>query len=139
MHRPTSVLVGAGTALLLAGLIAAPVVHAQGSAPKPATCGTKENPPEISVTDPAVQGGCIAIDRTKGNCHSCHKIEGINYGNIAPPLIGMKARFPDETKLRAQVWDATKANPNSVMPPFGRHGILSEDEIDKVVKFLLTL
>ncbi len=39
----------------------------------------------------------------------------------------------------AQVWDAGVANPRTVMPPFGRHGILSEDEIDKVVEFLLTL
>lgn len=135
MRRPTSVIVGAGAALLLASLMATPVVHAQGAAPKADVCNNKENPP----TDPAVQGGCVAVDRTKGNCHSCHMINGINFGNIAPPLVGMKARFPDEKKLRDQVWDATKANPNTVMPPFGRHGILSEDEVNKVVKFLLTL
>lgn len=137
MRRSTSVIVGAGAALLLASLMAAPVVHAQGAAPKADVCNNKENPP----TDPAVQGGCVAIDRTKGNCHSCHMINGINFGNVAPPLIGsyLKGRGFDEKKLRDQVWDATKANANSVMPPFGRHGILSEDEIDKVVKFLLTL
>lgn len=66
-------------------------------------------------------------------------IAGINYGDIAPPLVAMKQRFPDKAKLRAQLWDASVANPNTVMPPFGRHSILSEDEIDKVVEFLLTL
>lgn len=137
MRRPTSVIVGVAAALLLGNLTT--VAHANGSAPTPATCGTKENPPAVPVTDPAVQGGCIAIDRTKGNCHSCHIIKGINNGNIAPPLVAMKARFPDAAKLKSQVYDATRTNPKSYMPPFGRHGILSDDEIDKVVAFLLTL
>jgi len=135
MRKTASIILGASTAALLLGsLLTAPVSLAQG-APKPAVCNDKANPP----TDPAVVGGCVAIDRTKGNCHSCHLIAGINYGDIAPPLVSMKQRFPDKAKLRAQVWDATAVNPKTVMPPFGRHGILSEDEIDKVVEFLLTL
>lgn len=86
------------------------------------------------------QGKEIAFDRKKGNCLACHQIEGGSLaGNIGPPLVAMKARFPDKAKLRAQIWDATKANPNSIMPPFGRHDILSEDEIDKVVEFIYTL
>lgn len=136
MRKTASVILGAGTtALLLGSLLMAPASLAQGSAPKGPVCNDKANPP----TDPAVQGGCVAIDRKKGNCHSCHMIAGINYGNVAPPLVSMKQRFPDKAKLRAQVWDAGVANPKTVMPPFGRHGILSEDEIDKVVEFLLTL
>jgi sulfur-oxidizing protein SoxX len=90
-----------------------------------------------SVVD---QGMELAFDRKKGNCLACHQIEGGNLaGNIGPPLIAMKARFPDKSKLRAQVWDATKANPNSIMPPFGRQQILSESEIDKVVEFIYGL
>lgn len=86
------------------------------------------------------QGKEISFDRKKGNCLACHQIEGGSLaGNIGPPLVAMKARFPDKSKLRAQIWDATKANPNSMMPPFGRHDILSEDEIDKVVEFIYTL
>jgi sulfur-oxidizing protein SoxX len=27
-------------------------------------------------------------------------------------------------------------NPNTIMPPFGRHWILSEDEIDAVVAYI---
>ena len=136
MRKSASIILGASTAALLFGsLLTAPVSFAQGSAPKSEVCNNKENPP----TDAAVQGGCVAIDRTKGNCHSCHMIAGINYGDIAPPLVAMKQRFPDKAKLRAQVWDASVANPNTVMPPFGHHSILSEDEIDKVVEFLLTL
>jgi sulfur-oxidizing protein SoxX len=51
----------------------------------------------------------------------------------------MQARFPDKARLRAQIWDPTISNPNSIMPPFGLHGILSEDEIDKVVEFVHSL
>jgi sulfur-oxidizing protein SoxX len=136
MRKTASILLGVSTATLLLGsLFTAPVAGAQGSAPSAKVCGDKENPPKDVVT----QGGCIAIERTKGNCHSCHVVKGINYGNVAPPLVSMKARFPDKAKLRDQVSDASKANPKTVMPPFGRHGILSEDEIDKVVEWLLTL
>ena len=136
MRKTASIILGASTAALLLGsLLVAPASFAQGSAPKSDVCNNKETPP----TEPAVQGGCIAVDRTKGNCHSCHMIQGINFGNIAPPLVAMKQRFPDKAKLRAQVWDATVSNPRSVMPPFGKHGILSEEEVDKVVEFLLTL
>jgi sulfur-oxidizing protein SoxX len=136
MRKTASVIMGASTvALLLGSLLTAPVSLAEGSAPKSSVCKDKENPP----ADVAVQGGCVAIDRKKGNCFACHAIAGIGSGNIAPPLIGMKARFPDKAKLRAQVWDSTAINPRSAMPPFGRHAILSEQEIDKVVEFLLTL
>jgi sulfur-oxidizing protein SoxX len=86
------------------------------------------------------QGKAIAFDRKKGNCLACHQIEGGDLpGNIGPPLVAMKARFPDKAKLRAQIWDPTKSNRNSVMPPFGRQQVLSEGEIDKVVEFIYTL
>jgi sulfur-oxidizing protein SoxX len=86
------------------------------------------------------QGKNIAFDRKKGNCLACHQIEGGSLaGNIGPPLVAMKARFPDKSKLRAQIWDSNKNNPNSMMPPFGRQRILSESEIDKIVEFIYTL
>jgi len=100
------------------------------------------SPQLASAADVSVvkQGKQIAFDRKKGNCLACHQIEGGDLpGNIGPPLVAMKARFPDKAKLRAQIWDSTKNNPNSMMPPFGRHQILTEDEIDKVVEFIYTL
>lgn len=136
MRKTASIILGASTAAILLGsLLTAPVSLAQGSAPKGSVCKDKANPP----TDAAVLGGCVAIDRKKGNCFICHNIAGISSGNVAPPLVSMKARFPDKAKLRAQVWDATALNPNTSMPPFGKHGILNEKEIDQVVEFLLTL
>ena len=86
------------------------------------------------------EGKQIAVNRKKGNCLACHVMgDGALPGNIGPPLVAMKARFPDKNTLRAQIWDATKKNPNSMMPPFGRHGVLTEEEVDKVVKYIYSL
>lgn len=86
------------------------------------------------------KGKAVAEDRVKGNCLACHAMgDGTLPGNIGPPLIAMKARFPDKAKLRAQIWDATVANPNTIMIPFGRHRVLSEEEIDQIVEYIYTL
>ena len=86
------------------------------------------------------QGKKIAFDRKKGNCLACHQIDdGSLPGNIGPPLVAMKARYPDKEKLREQIYDPTKNNPQTVMPPFGKNKILSKDEIDKVVDYIYTL
>jgi sulfur-oxidizing protein SoxX len=86
------------------------------------------------------KGREVAFSRTKGNCLACHVMDdGTLPGNIAPPLVGMKLRYPDKAKLRAQIWDATAVNPNTIMPPFGRFRILSEEEIDEVVAYVYTL
>jgi len=87
-----------------------------------------------------VQGKEIAFDRSKGNCLACHAIaDGQLPGNIGPPLVAMKLRFPDRALLRAQIWDATNRNPDSIMPPFGKHRILTGEEIDLVVEYLYSL
>jgi len=85
-------------------------------------------------------GQSIAFDRSKGNCLACHAIaDGESPGNIGPELSNMKQRYPDIQLLRDRIWDETKFNPYTVMPPFGKHKILSEDEIDQVVKFIYSL
>ena len=86
------------------------------------------------------QGKEIALDRNKGNCLSCHMMdEGEQPGNSGPPLVMMKARFPDRSTLRSQIWDPQEQNPSSVMPPYGRHHILSEDELDLLVDYIHSL
>jgi len=85
-------------------------------------------------------GKTIAFDRNAGNCLACHAIDdGELPGNSGPPLIQMQQRFPERDVLRKQVWDATVRNPNTVMPPYGKHMILTEEQIDQVVDYLLTL
>ena len=86
------------------------------------------------------EGKEVAFHRQKGNCLACHKIAGGDLpGNIGPELVNMKARYPDKAKLRAQIWDATTVNPNTIMPPFGKHKMLSEKEIDLVTDFIYSL
>jgi len=86
------------------------------------------------------KGKALSYDRKKGNCLACHAMDdGKLAGNIGPPLVSMKLRFPDKAKLRAQVWDASARNGNTIMPPFGRHKMLSEDQIDQIVEYIYTL
>ena len=90
--------------------------------------------------DMIAEGKRISFDRKLGNCLSCHAIAGGQApGNIGPPLIAMKARFPDKKVLRDQIWDATARNPNTMMPPFGKHNALTEEQIDAVVEYIYTL
>ncbi|MFW2374479.1 MAG: sulfur oxidation c-type cytochrome SoxX [Gammaproteobacteria bacterium] len=98
--------------------------------------------PAVAQTEPSAieQGRAIAFDRKKGNCLACHQIEGGSLpGNIGPPLIAMKDRFPDKDVLRSQINDSRKSNPATIMPPFGPHEVLSQAEIDKVVEFIHSL
>ncbi|GAA0687443.1 sulfur oxidation c-type cytochrome SoxX [Marinobacterium maritimum] len=116
MRRLTTALCAATAALTLSG---------------PLMAATQEELIEL--------GRAVYHDKTRGNCISCHNINDpiANLpGNQGPMMIAMKQRFPDKHKLRAQVWDATVANPLSIMPPIGKHWILSEDEIDAVVEYI---
>ena len=94
----------------------------------------------VASADMVAEGKKVAFDRKKGNCMTCHMMAGATLaGNIGPPLIAMKARFPDKAKLRAQIWDPTAKNPDTMMPPFGLHRILSEKEIDLVTEYIYSL
>ena len=88
----------------------------------------------------AAEGQKLAFDRGKGNCLTCHEIKGGDLpGTIGPPLKDIKSKYPDRSELVAIVTDETKRNPQTVMPPFGRNRILTEQEINAVVDFLQTL
>ena len=107
-----------------------------------AVVGLLNSPLALSAAHGAkvAEGKKVAFDRKKGNCLSCHAIAGGQAaGNLGPPLVAMKARFPDKQALRAQIWDATNRNPATPMPPFGKHNILSDKEIDLVTEFIHSL
>jgi sulfur-oxidizing protein SoxX len=92
-----------------------------------------------SAQSPPPPGQTLAFDRGKGNCLTCHDIKGGDApGNVGPPLADMKTRFPDRKELIAIVFDETKRNPQTAMPPFGRNLILSNEEIEAIVDFLYT-
>jgi sulfur-oxidizing protein SoxX len=87
----------------------------------------------------AADGKKLALDRSKGNCLTCHVIKGGDLpGTIGPELKDLKAKY-DRNELIAIVTDETKRNPQTVMPPFGRNRILTDQEIGAIVDFLQTL
>jgi len=99
-------------------------------------------PLTVSAADDAdlTKGKELAFNKKKGNCLACHDIAGGKLpGNIGPPLVAMKARYPDYEKLKSQISDARKNNPNTIMIPFGPYYVLSAKEIDLISKFIYTL
>lgn len=100
-------------------------------------------PSALAQIEVGEDGKTLAFNRAKGNCLACHGFptlsDATQTGNSGPPLIAMQARFPDKAVLRAKIWDATTSHPASFMPPFGKHHVLSEEEIDKVVDFVQSL
>jgi sulfur-oxidizing protein SoxX len=96
--------------------------------------------PDNACAQSAAEGQKLAFDRGKGNCLTCHVIKGGDLpGTIGPELKDIKSKYPDRNELVAIVSDETKRNPETVMPPFGRNRILTEQEINAVVDFLQTL
>ncbi len=106
----------------------------------------------------ADEGYKLITDRKKGNCVACHMIqapdgsENQQAGNAGPPLHildangeksvmpgYMKMRFPNRADLYNQIYDATKKNPNSLMPPFGSFNILNEAEINSIMDYLYSI
>ena len=101
---------------------------------------------EAAVTNIASQvdkGRAIFLDERKGNCAACHKAPNDaavkTKSNIGMPLEAVKARYPDRAKLRDAIWDLSKSVPNTIMPPYGKNRILSDDEIDSLVIYLETI
>jgi sulfur-oxidizing protein SoxX len=88
----------------------------------------------------AAEGRKLAFDRGKGNCLTCHVMKGGELpGTIGPELKDIKSKYPDRNDLVAILHDETRRNPQTVMPPFGRNRILTEQEINAIVDFLQTL
>ncbi|HEY2528531.1 MAG TPA: sulfur oxidation c-type cytochrome SoxX [Xanthobacteraceae bacterium] len=103
--------------------------------------------------DPA-RGRAIVADQNVGLCLLCHSgpfPEDKFQGNIAPELTGVGSRL-SEGQLRLRIVDASKLNPNTIMPPFYRldhltrvapaysdKPVLTAEQIEDVVAYLLTL
>jgi L-cysteine S-thiosulfotransferase len=102
--------------------------------------GTAAVPGLARAQSAVAEGQKLAFDRGKGNCLTCHVIKGGDLpGTIGPELKGIKSKYPERSELVAILTDETKRNPQTVMPPFGRNRILTEQEINAIVDFLQTL
>jgi len=94
----------------------------------------------VAAQSSVAEGQKLAFDRNKGNCLTCHDIKGGDLpGTIGPPLKDIKSKYPDRNELVAILNDETKRHPLTIMPPFGRNLILTEQEINAIVDFLQTL
>ena len=106
-----------------------------------------------TVGDPE-RGRAIVGNRQVGLCLLCHTgpfPEEHFQGNLAPDLTGAGARA-SAGQLRLRIVDASRLNPNTIMPPYYRvdglervaasfrgKPILSAEQIEDVVAFLVTL
>ena len=92
---------------------------------------------------PSAQGRDIFLRADKGNCIACHQVpEGAGpstRADLGPRLEGARMRALGKAKVREIIVDPTLANPDTVMPPYGRHHILSDAEIDRLVDYLNAL
>jgi sulfur-oxidizing protein SoxA len=97
--------------------------------------------PTRSTGDP-LEGRALFRDRAKGPCTGCHLVPGDDVwpaGSVGPDLstIGDR-RLPDQY-LYQLLWDPRVVFPNTAMPPWGRNGLLTSDEIVHLVAYLQTL
>ena len=87
-------------------------------------------------------GRQLALDKNRGNCADCHQFPndpGVEtHATVGPPISGIKARFTSRIALTNLVKDPMAVNPDTIMPPYGRHRILTEREIDAIVDYLYT-
>ena len=84
-------------------------------------------------------------------CHSGPFPEERFQGNLAPSLAGVGSRL-SEAQIRLRIVDASRVNPQTIMPPYFRteglervapayrgKTVLSAQQIEDVVSFLVTL
>lgn len=130
-------------------------IPAAGEALTPFTVVGDAIPGSLTGTkgDPA-RGRAIVTNRQVGLCLLCHSgpfPEERLQGNMAPDLAGTGARW-SEGQLRLRIVDASRLNPDTMMPPYyrvdGLHRVapafrgkpvLSAEQIEDVVAFLATL
>lgn len=100
------------------------------------------------------RGEALVRDRERGNCLICHRGADPSepfQGTIGPPLAGVGARL-DAGQIRLRLVDASRVNPQTVMPPYFRtedlHDVapayrgkpaLTAQEIEDVVSYLASL
>ncbi len=89
---------------------------------------------------PALTGAEIFARADKGNCIACHQVPKgagpATRADFGPALEGRRMHELGRAALRALIVDPMRANPDTVMPPYGRHRILDDAEIDRVVDYL---
>ncbi len=114
-----------------------------------------------SIPEPLVAGGGdpvegrrIFVDRKAGHCVLCHRVAGLDapfQGDLGPSLSSVGARL-SSGQIRLRIVDASRVNPDTVMPPYYRskdleqvapayrgQTALSASEVEHLVAWLATL
>jgi sulfur-oxidizing protein SoxX len=102
----------------------------------------------------ATRGKIVFVQREKGHCILCHALPDPEVrfaGNVGPPLAGVGSRL-SAAQLRGRIVDPTQHEPDSVMPayyrtsnlnrvarPYASRTVLSAQDIEDVIAYLLTL
>ena len=110
--------------------------------------------PLTGAAGDASRGRAIVLDRHVGLCLLCHSgpfPEERFQGNLAPSLAGVGARL-SAGQIRLRIVDASRVNPQTIMPPYFRTDglqhvapayrgktVLTAQQIEDVVAFLTTL
>jgi L-cysteine S-thiosulfotransferase len=110
--------------------------------------------PLTATPGDAARGRAIVVNRRVGLCLLCHSgpfPEERLQGNLAPDLAGTGSRW-SAAQLRLRLVDASRLNPETIMPPYYRidgldrvapafrdKPIFSAQQIEDVVAFLATL
>src|SRR5262249_24887453 len=105
-----------------------------------------KEPRKISgpITGDAKKGAEMVADRNRGgSCLACHVMGpagGANLpGDVGPDLSEIANAGREDEWLFNCVYDARVYNPETVMPPWGSHGLFDDQEINDIVAFLKTL
>jgi sulfur-oxidizing protein SoxA len=95
------------------------------------------------IVGDANKGRALAFDRSRGGaCLACHIMgpASVNVpGNVGPDLSEIGAAGREDEWLYNYIYDPRVYNPESVMPPWGAHGVFNEEEIGHLVVFLKSL
>ena len=86
------------------------------------------------------EGEKIFNTKKLGNCLACHDVNGKKIdgpGSFGPKLQYLSA-WPEKA-LYDKIYDPYTTNPISAMPPFGKNGWLSDEQIKAVVAYLKTV
>jgi L-cysteine S-thiosulfotransferase len=110
--------------------------------------------PLTDVVGEATRGRAIVGNRSVGLCLLCHSgpfPEERFQGTLAPSLKGAGSRW-SEGQLRLRIVDASRLNPDTIMPPYYRvdgvqrvppnlrgKPVLNAEQIEDVIAYLMTL
>ena len=92
----------------------------------------------------AENGAKLVADRNRGgSCLACHVMGPAGNadlpGNVGPDLSEIGNAGREDEWLFNYVYDARVYNAETVMPPWGGHGVFNDEEIADMVAFLKTL